>query len=171
MKIFLDIFSFFLDFSLNGSFNKSENSSLLKDIVVPLRVAISNETSGQANCSVRSIHDFPEDLFSRNERKHGAVIFHIFFGFYCFLMTAFICNDYLLPALDCICADLNISADVAGATFLATASCFPELFVNVVGTFLTESDLGTGAVVGSAVFNTFITPACGALSAAEVIYL
>ena len=135
------------------------------------QIEVQNSEASEENCSARSIHDFPDDLFSRPERQKGAVIFHIFFGFYCFLMTAYICNDYLLPALDCICADLNISADVAGATFLATASCFPELFVNVVGTFLTESDLGVGTVVGSAVFNTFVTPACGALSAAEVCNL
>ncbi|KOC68023.1 Sodium/potassium/calcium exchanger 5 [Habropoda laboriosa] len=49
---------------------------------------------------------------------------------------------------------MNISTDVAGATFLAMASSFPEMFVNLVGTFLTESDLGTGTVVGSAVFDT-----------------
>lgn len=96
------------------------------------------------------------------------MILHILFGFYCFLLTAFVCNDYLLPSLDLICMHMRISSDVAGATFLATASCFPELFVNVVGTFLTASDLGVGTVMGGAVFNTFATPACGALWAIRV---
>ncbi|CAG5080917.1 Similar to Slc24a4: Sodium/potassium/calcium exchanger 4 (Mus musculus) [Cotesia congregata] len=124
------------------------------------------------NCSnERSVEDFPEDIFTRDQLQHGAALLHTFFGFYCFLLTAYVCNDYLLPALDIICAELKISADVAGATFLATASCFPELFVNVVGTFLTESDLGVGTVVGGAVFNTFATPAFGALSAAQVNYI
>lgn len=169
-------FDFSSDSSLKGPFNEAGNTSLFDETIGTLKILTTttndNETSNnKESCAVRSIYDFPDDLFSRYERQQGAVILHAFFGFYCFLLTAFICNDYLLPALDCICADLNISADVAGATFLATASCFPELFVNVVGTFLTESDLGTGAVVGSAVFNTFVTPACGALSAAEVNYL
>lgn len=119
------------------------------------------------NCSPRSIDEFPE-VFTLDQCRQGAVILHAFFGLYCFILTAFVCNDYLLPALDIICARLNISSDVAGATFLATASCFPELFVNVVGTFLTESDLGVGTVMGGAVFNTFATPACGALSAIHV---
>jgi len=107
-------------------------------------------------------------VFTYDQRRQGAVVLHVLFGFYCFILTAFVCNDYLLPALDIICTQLNISTDVAGATFLATASCFPELFVNVVGTFLTESDLGVGTVMGGAVFNTFATPACGALSALHV---
>ncbi|XP_057333400.1 sodium/potassium/calcium exchanger 3-like [Microplitis mediator] len=132
-----------------------------------------NSTEGiiESNCSENSAKDFPEDLFTKDQLRKGAALLHTFFGFYCFLLTAYVCNDYLLPALDIICADLNITADVAGATFLATASCFPELFVNVVGTFLTESDLGVGTVVGGAVFNTFATPAFGALSAAQGIQL
>lgn len=124
--------------------------------------------NAEANCSAHSMNEFPTDLFTAKQRQNGAVLLHAFFGFYCFILTAYVCNDYLLPALDIICAELKISADVAGATFLATASCFPELFVNVVGTFVTQSDLGVGTVVGGAVFNTFATPAFGALSAAQV---
>ncbi|XP_020283761.1 sodium/potassium/calcium exchanger 3-like [Pseudomyrmex gracilis] len=128
------------------------------------------ENDGTENCTERSIREFNE-LFTLEQRRQGAVILHLVFGFYCFILTAFVCNDYLLPALDIICQRLNISVDIAGATFLATASCFPELFVNVVGTFLTESDLGVGTVMGGAVFNTFATPACGALSALHAIPL
>lgn len=120
------------------------------------------EESGNSGNS--SIEDFPADLFTLEERRHGAVVLHAFLGLYCFLLTAFVCHDYLLPAVECICVNMRISTDVAGATFLAMASSFPELFVNIIGTFLTESDLGAGTVVGSAVFDTFATPACGALT-------
>lgn len=134
------------------------------------------EQEGKTNYSVtttadNSMDDFPEDVFSDDERRHGAVVLHVLLGFYCFVMTALVCHDYLLPSVDIICLKMNISTDVAGATFLAMASSFPEMFVNVIGTFLTESDLGTGTVVGSAVFDTFATPACGALIAAHAIPL
>ncbi|XP_034172551.1 sodium/potassium/calcium exchanger 4 isoform X1 [Osmia lignaria lignaria] len=128
-------------------------------------------TEENENCTDRSIHDFPADLFTDEQRRQGAVVLHAFFGFYCFVLTAFICHDYLLPSVELICTNMNISTDVAGATFLAMASSFPEMFVNVVGTFLTESDLGAGTVVGSAVFDTFATPACGALTALCAISL
>ncbi|XP_076668925.1 sodium/potassium/calcium exchanger 4 [Andrena cerasifolii] len=122
-------------------------------------------------CSPPSIDDFPADLFTYKQRRYGAVVLHAFLGFYCFVLTAMVCHSYLLPALDRICVGMNISTDVAGATFLAMASSFPEMFVNVIGTFLTESDLGVGTVVGSAVFDTFATPACGALTALHAIPL
>ncbi|XP_077278802.1 sodium/potassium/calcium exchanger 3 isoform X1 [Temnothorax americanus] len=147
----------------------SEDGSISNDIRDWIHL-FSTSQEDEGNCSERSIQEFPE-VFTYEQRCQGAVVLHLLFGFYCFILTAFVCNDYLLPALDIICTRLNISTDVAGATFLATASCFPELFVNVVGTFLTESDLGVGTVMGGAVFNTFATPACGALSAMHAIPL
>lgn len=68
-------------------------------------------------------------------------------------------------------SDLGISPDVAGATFMATATCAPELFVSVIGTFLTESDLGVGTVVGSAIYNTLGVSACAGLAARKAITL
>lgn len=51
---------------------------------------------------------------------------------------------------------------------MAAASSSPELFINCVGTFVTEGDLGVGAIVGSAVFNVLAVPACCALLAGRV---
>jgi Ca2+/Na+ antiporter len=65
-------------------------------------------------------------------------------------------------------SDLNLTQDVAGATFMAIATSSPELFVNIIGTFITESDLGVGTVVGSAVFNTLGVAACIGLAASKV---
>lgn len=158
------------NFSKDGPNNTRENDRLQYDSA-PFDDRITEiarqDNVRTNNCSDRSIDEFPE-VFTLELRRRGVIVLHVFFGFYCFILTAFVCNDYLLPTLDIICTRLSISSDVAGATFLATASCFPELFVNVVGTFLTESDLGVGTVMGGAVFNTFATPACGALSAIHV---
>ncbi|CAL7946760.1 unnamed protein product [Xylocopa violacea] len=156
-----------------GTYRMVQRGWLLEEKMV---VRAANETREKdegtnKTCADRSINDFPADLFTYEQRRHGAVMLHAFLGFYCFLLTAFVCHDYLLPSVDRICVQMNISTDVAGATFLAMASSFPEMFVNVIGTFLTESDLGTGTVVGSAVFDTFATPACGALIAVRAIPL
>jgi len=61
--------------------------------------------------------------------------------------------------------------DVAGATFMAAATSSPELFINCVGTFITEGDIGIGTVVGSAVFNVLAVPACCGLITGQVIDL
>lgn len=61
-----------------------------------------------------------------------------------------------------------MSNDVAGATFMAAATSAPELFVNVIGTFITEGDIGIGTIVGSAVFNILAIAACCGLSAITV---
>lgn len=55
--------------------------------------------------------------------------------------------------------------DVTGATFMAVAGSSSELFINGVGTFITEGDIGVGTVVGSAVFNVLAVPACCGLLA------
>lgn len=51
---------------------------------------------------------------------------------------------------------------------MAAAASSPELFINCVGTFVTKSDLGVGAIVGSAVFNVLAVPACCGLFAGKV---
>jgi Ca2+/Na+ antiporter len=67
-----------------------------------------------------------------------------------------------------VVAALNMSADVAGATFMAAATSAPELFVNVIGTFITEGDIGVGTIVGSAVFNILAVAACCGIGAGMV---
>lgn len=44
--------------------------------------------------------------------------------------------------------------DVAAATFMAVATTTPEFFTNVISTFITESDVGLGTIIGSLFFNT-----------------
>lgn len=67
--------------------------------------------------------------------------------------------------------DLNLSEDVAGATFMAVATSAPELFINIIGTFITESDLGVGTIVGSAVFNILGVATCLGLATSKVILI
>nr|CAD7396375.1 unnamed protein product [Timema poppensis] len=105
-------------------------------------------------CTPKDSDEFPGDIFTTEQKEHGAIILHIIGGIYAFTMIALICRDYFLPSVHCICNDLKIPKDVAGAVFMAMATSMPEMFTNVIGTFLTESDLGVGTIVGSAVFNT-----------------
>uniref|UniRef100_A0A8C2CET0 Solute carrier family 24 member 4b n=1 Tax=Cyprinus carpio TaxID=7962 RepID=A0A8C2CET0_CYPCA len=112
--------------------------------------------------AVMSIHEFPDDIFTNAERKSGGVLLHIIAALYMFLALAIVCDDYFVTSLEKICEKLNLSEDVAGATFMAAGSSAPELFASVIGVFITHGDVGVGTIVGSAVFNILcIIGVCG----------
>jgi len=69
-----------------------------------------------------------------------------------FVAMAVVCDDFFVPSLEAISEKLDLSEDVAGATFMAAGSSAPELFTSIAGVS-TESDVGVGTIVGSAVFN------------------
>ncbi|EDW32717.1 GL18327 [Drosophila persimilis] len=123
------------------------------------------------NCTQPAIDDFPRDLFSEAQRQSGAVVLHVIASLYLFVALAVVCDEYFVPAVEKICAALNMSNDVAGATFMAAATSAPELFVNVIGTFITEGDIGVGTIVGSAVFNILAVAACCGIGAGMTIPL
>ena len=82
--------------------------------------------------------------------------------------TQVICDDFFVPVLEIICDTMDLKPDVAGATFMAAGTSSPEFFSNIMGTFVTKSDLGIGTIVGSAVFNVFgVIAVCGLFSGRE----
>ncbi|CAH1958916.1 unnamed protein product [Acanthoscelides obtectus] len=117
------------------------------------------------NCTPPAIDDFPKDFFTEEQREKGAVVVHILISLYLFVALAVVCDKFFVPAVEKICHALNMSSDVAGATFMAAATSAPELFVNVIGTFITEGDIGVGTIVGSAVFNILAVAACCGIGA------
>eukprot|EP00164_Ancoracysta_twista_P006337 GFYU01008803.1.p1 GENE.GFYU01008803.1~~GFYU01008803.1.p1 ORF type:complete len:579 (-),score=165.85 GFYU01008803.1:474-2210(-) len=104
------------------------------------------------------------------EKSGGAAIY--FLGvLYTFLALAIICDEYFVASLEKICEALDLSEDVAGATFMAAGSSAPELFTSIIGVFFAKSDVGIGTIVGSAVFNILIIIAVSAALAGTVLHL
>ncbi|XP_049339847.1 sodium/potassium/calcium exchanger 3 isoform X1 [Astyanax mexicanus] len=121
-----------------------------------------NETSSAPRAA---INEFPEDVFTKEQRRHGAVLLHVFCAVYMFYALAIVCDVYFVPSLEKICENLHLSEDVAGATFMAAGSSAPELFTSLIGVFITKGDVGVGTIVGSAVFNILvIIGVCGIFS-------
>jgi len=91
---------------------------------------------------------------------------------YMFLALAIICDEFFVPALEIICDEehLDLSDDVAGATFMAAGGSAPELFTSFIGTFQ-ESAVGFGTIVGSAVFNVLFVIAMCAFFSKELLTL
>ncbi|KAM8878876.1 sodium/potassium/calcium exchanger 3-like isoform 2-T2 [Spinachia spinachia] len=120
------------------------------------------EKEESKNCTTPALHEFPTDLFTHQERTEGAVALHVLCTIYMFCALALVCDDYFVPSLEKLCERLDLSEDVAGATFMAAGSSAPELFTSIIGVFITKGDVGVGTIVGSAVFNILcIIGVCG----------
>ncbi|KAM8879206.1 sodium/potassium/calcium exchanger 2-like isoform 4-T4 [Spinachia spinachia] len=115
--------------------------------------------------------DYPTDLFTVEERRQGYVGFHMFGMLYMFIALAIVCDEFFVPALTVITEKLQISDDVAGATFMAAGGSAPELFTSVIGVFVSHSNVGIGTIVGSAVFNILFVIGMCALFSKEVLNL
>lgn len=90
-----------------------------------------------------------------------------FFFAFCNAGLALICDEFFVPSLEVISEKLELSEDVAGATFMAAGSSAPELFTSILGVTF-GSDVGVGTIVGSAVFNILIIIALTAALAGQV---
>lgn len=115
--------------------------------------------------------DYPEDLFTLEQRRQGAVSLHMFGMIYMFIALAIVCDEFFVPALTVITEKLEISDDVAGATFMAAGGSAPELFTSVIGVFVSHSNVGIGTIVGSAVFNILFVIGMCALFSREILNL
>ncbi|KAF1378666.1 hypothetical protein PFLUV_G00192910 [Perca fluviatilis] len=118
-----------------------------------------------------AIHEFPQDIFTKEQRKKGAVCLHALCAIYMFYALAIVCDDYFVPSLEKISENLQLSEDVAGATFMAAGSSAPELFTSLIGVFITKGDVGVGTIVGSAVFNILVIIGLSGIFAGQTVVL
>jgi len=90
-----------------------------------------------------------------------------------FLGIAIICDGHFTASLEMICSDkgLDLNNDVAGATFMAAGSSAPELATSFVGVFLSDSNVGVGTIIGSAVFNILVIIGATAILSKEALDL
>merc|ERR1711865_1223932 len=106
-------------------------------------------------------------------RAIGMTFLYICLNIWLFLGIAIICDGHFTASLEMICSDkgLNLNNDVAGATFMAAGSSAPELATSFVGTFLSDSNVGVGTIIGSAVFNILVIIGATALLSDEALDL
>lgn len=114
---------------------------------------------------------FPEDLFSMHQKRHGAIVLHFLCLCYMFVALAIVCDEFFVPALGVITEKLQISDDVAGATFMAAGGSAPEFFTSVIGVFIAQDNVGIGTIVGSATFNILCVLAFCTLFSKGVLHL
>ncbi|KAJ8981096.1 hypothetical protein NQ317_005493 [Molorchus minor] len=118
---------------------------------------LTDECSGSSD-------DFP-DFLSEDILRKGGIILCFLVGVYCFTLLALVCDGYFLPCVETTCDIFHLTPDVTAATFMSVATSTPELFTNIIGTFVTESDIGIGTIVGSSLYNALGVAAIGGLAA------
>jgi len=89
----------------------------------------------------------------------GGLVAYFVGVFFMFLGIAIICDDFFVPALEIICEVLQLSDDVAGATFMAAGSSAPELAASTVSLISPDagSEIGVGTIVGELIYFYFRT--------------
>lgn len=124
---------------------------------------IDNQTSSTNASSIAPLSFLMTwDFMPENIRNNGGVIVHILLLAYICLALGIVCDIYFLSSLEFISNGLKLPADIAGATFMAVGTSAPELFTSLIGVFISQDDIGTGTILGSAVFNIIFIPAvCG----------
>ena len=75
-----------------------------------------------------------------------------------FYLLAEVSDRYFVVSLDKLSHRLNMTHDMAGATFMAIGSSAPELFVSIIALVRPggHEDIGIGTIVGSALFNLLV---------------
>ncbi|XP_064620799.1 sodium/potassium/calcium exchanger 2-like isoform X2 [Lineus longissimus] len=115
---------------------------------------------------------YPQDLFTEEQLKSGAVILHCVGMIYMFVALAIVCDEFFVPSLNVITEKLKLSEDVAGATFMAAGGSAPELFTSVISVFVARDNaVGLGTIVGSAVFNILFVIGMCAIFSKDVLEL
>jgi len=114
---------------------------------------------------------YPPDAFTDYQLKHGAVVLYLLGMIYMFVALAIVCDEFFVPTLGVITERLQISEDVAGATFMAAGGSAPELFTSLIGMFFSKSNVGIGTIVGSAVFNILFVIGMCAIFSKDVLAL
>lgn len=159
--IFLVAVSFFVVLKVAG-FNLLFNKQAIPDQVAATDYGVQKYSTGRHLLTVawekcdfeigmeRNYSD-PSSWYTPTKAYYWVPLY-VFLIIIIFVAMAVVCDDFFVPSLEAISEKLDLSEDVAGATFMAAGSSAPELFTSIAGVS-TESDVGVGTIVGSAVFN------------------
>lgn len=101
----------------------------------------------------------------------ASLILNILLLLVSFYLLARICEEYFVVSLDKIAHKLKMSSDMAGATLMAVGSSAPELFVAIIALLKPggHEDVGTGTIVGSALFNILVIVGASAVAIKKTI--
>eukprot|EP00009_Paramoeba_aestuarina_P005757 CAMPEP_0201524372 /NCGR_PEP_ID=MMETSP0161_2-20130828/21281_1 /ASSEMBLY_ACC=CAM_ASM_000251 /TAXON_ID=180227 /ORGANISM="Neoparamoeba aestuarina, Strain SoJaBio B1-5/56/2" /LENGTH=471 /DNA_ID=CAMNT_0047923713 /DNA_START=1 /DNA_END=1413 /DNA_ORIENTATION=+ len=127
------------------------------------RDLLSINTDPSHNCVNNSLPDEFRETYGRG-------IFPLLCIYIC-CGLGIICEAGFQDSLYCISEILELSPDVAGATFMAAGTSAPELFISLLALNEPDDAMGMGTIVGSVVFNILIIIGLCALFAPTQVQL
>ncbi|KAF1745458.1 hypothetical protein MXB_3550, partial [Myxobolus squamalis] len=149
--------------------NFIQNLNLEKENILNKDIVEFNNFSNET-CVPSSITQFPPDIFENSNYPKTISIFHLAVALYIFWAIAILCEHYFIPCLENLSFLFNIRDDIAGATLMAIGGSMPELFVSIIGVFITKGDIGTGTILGSSVLNlVLVIGLCGLVATTECL--
>jgi len=105
---------------------------------------------------------FEEPYIDEPVGKKFGCLLHVIGVLYMLMGLNTVCDVYFAGSIDKLVDAWQMTADVAGATFMAAGGSAPELFTSLIGATIAMNDVGFGTIVGSAVFNVlFVIGLCG----------
>ncbi|CAG2166015.1 unnamed protein product [Oppiella nova] len=99
----------------------------------------------------------------------GEIILKLSVFLYSCLAIAYLCDQYFVPSLEYLGEAFHLPPDITGAILIPIGTSGPEIFSSAISVFFTSNDIGTGAIIGSAVFNLLAIPAACGLAVAYYI--
>mmetsp|Transcript_12587 Transcript_12587/g.45935 ORF Transcript_12587/g.45935 Transcript_12587/m.45935 type:complete len:726 (+) Transcript_12587:227-2404(+) len=138
---------------------------------VPMPMPVPEDLSGCEEGDSTSLLQAIFGPYPQPIDENGGVALYLAIMLYMFVGIAVICDDYFVPALEMISETLQLSEDVAGATFMAAGSSAPELAVAIITILIQPGDAGLGTIVGSAVFNICTIVGLTAIVAGQALLL
>lgn len=158
-------FLFLVSIALLAVFYSTKHSSSTPTI--PNANSLLDVVTSRSGSGYRDLCTRDGNIFS----KKTSLIFLIPGVIFAFVGLALVTDDYFVAALEQICERLDLTEDVAGATFMAAGSSTPEFFASMLGVFVTKDQVGIGTIVGSAVFNILVIVGLSAALAGAVLEL
>lgn len=127
-------------------------------ILNAINESISSSSSSSSSYSNHSLIDSGSSggeakYIPADWEKYGG--FLVYFALMCYIFCGFevICDAFFVPALNVFCELMHMSEDFAGATLMGIGGNLPDIFSGIVGVCILNSDVGTGTIVGSLLFN------------------
>uniref|UniRef100_A0A0A9WUZ3 Sodium/potassium/calcium exchanger 5 n=4 Tax=Lygus hesperus TaxID=30085 RepID=A0A0A9WUZ3_LYGHE len=118
---------------------------------------LTEESRHEEGCAASSVEHFPPLPLPGGPVLSTAITL-VAVG-YLFVFLVRVCDKHFVSCIKTIGKASKLSSDVAGATLMAAAVSCPDLFINLIGTFVTQGDIGIGTIVGCGIFNTLAVPA------------